>query len=129
VSATMGSGAEVTMAVAGVGGVEALEVVSGSVIAAVAGEGAMVARAWIELAIHGTVEVMGTMEPRASAKEDAAVEPLGTIVAISSTVVGRIVIVAVGAFGRVADVDADGNLGVCLWGWEKGDSQCGCTCY
>ena len=124
----VGSGGEVAVAVAHVGGLEAMEVVRRCMVAAVLREAAVIAVAGIEVAIHGAVEVVGAMEPGAGSDEDAAIEPLRAVVAVRRAVVGGVVIVAVGAFGRGADIDADGNLGVGFWCWEKGDGKCGRRC-
>jgi hypothetical protein len=50
-------------------------------------------------------------EPRACADEDAAVKPVGTVVAVGSAVVGSVVKVAVRAYRRFSNVDADRDLG------------------
>ena len=68
---------------------------------------AVVAVIGMEVGIDVAVEVFGTVEPGAGADEDTAVEPLRAVVAVGRAVVGRNGVVAVGADGGGADVDAD----------------------
>ena len=104
--AVAGSG-EVTVPVTHVAGVEAMEVVRWSMVGAMTGKSSVVASARVEVAIDRAMEVMRSVEPWAGADEDAPVEPLGTIVPVGCAVVRRVVIVAVRAGRRVADVYAD----------------------
>ena len=57
------------------------------------------------------VKAAMAVEPGAGSDKHIAHEPIGPVVAIGSAVVGRIVEVPVGAYGRPANADADGNLG------------------
>jgi sulfite exporter TauE/SafE len=55
------------------------------------------------------VEAVRAVKPRASADKHPASEPIGSIVAVGSTVIGRIVEVPIGAHRGHSNVD--GNLG------------------
>jgi hypothetical protein len=57
--------------------------------------------------IYVTVEVITTMKPRTGPDEDAGAEPLRTIVAVGSAVVGRGFVVAIRAYGSRPDINAD----------------------
>ena len=89
-------------------------------------------RPWASIAMFGmkTViyvapEVFRTVKPLAGADEDTARKPLRTIVAVRSTVIGRDVIVAIGAVGRSSNLHR--NLRRCFWsGYQheaSGDSR------
>lgn len=79
----------------------------------------VVAMVRVEVVIHVAMEVVGTVEPRASTDEDAAGEPFGTVVAVGRTAIRSGVIVAVRAVRGGSDVDADTDLSFCL-----GSSRC-----
>ena len=74
------------------------------------GHRALVTVIGMEVVIDMTVKVGGTMKPRASANEDAAVKPLGAVVAVGGTTVRSSVVVAVRTVGGDADVDVDLRL-------------------
>lgn len=117
-TAAVRGGAEVTMAVAHVRAVEVVEVIGGRMIAPMLREAAMIAVARVEVTVDAAVETAGAVKPGACTDEDAAVKPLWAVIPVWCAIVGGEVIVPVGAFWRGADVDADGNLGVCFWGWH-----------
>jgi hypothetical protein len=62
--------------------------------------------------IHMAVKAARAMEPWAGANEYAAREPIRSIVAVGSTIVGRVVEVPIRANRRPAHPDADSNLGL-----------------
>jgi hypothetical protein len=73
-------------------------------------------RHWAVVAVSRIVAVVNVaekagvaVEPGAGPDEDAAIEPIGPIVAIGCAIVGRIVKVPIGAHGR--DANADRHLG------------------
>jgi hypothetical protein len=102
VDGTMTGIAYVALAIAGF---VALEVAEGAVAAIRHGAG--VAMMGIVAVVDVSVEAAGTVEPRTCANEQAAVEPVGTVVAVGRAVVGSVVVVAIGALGRYADADGD----------------------
>ena len=51
----------------------------------------------VEAVIDVAMEVCGAVEPASGSDEDAAVEPLGTIVAVGRAAIGSVVVVSVGA--------------------------------
>ena len=104
---TVTCGGEVTVTVAHVRSMEAMEVVRWSMVGAVTRKSSMVAGAWIEVAIDRAMEVVRAVEPWTGTDEDTAVKPLRAVIAVGCAVVGRVVIVAVRADRRVADVYAD----------------------
>jgi len=60
--------------------------------------------------------------PGADTQEDSVIEVAGAIESRRGAWVGRIVVIAVGANGRGADLNAEGNLRVCFWrGGQKGN--------
>src|ERR1700744_4333288 len=65
----------------------------------------MVSVTWIVAIIHVAIKAMRTREPRASADEDSACEPVRPIVSIRSAVIGRIVKISIGAYRRNADAN------------------------
>jgi hypothetical protein len=69
--------------------------------------------------INVAVETMRTVEPRASADEHTAKEPIGPIVAIRSTSVRRIVKVPIRTHRRHANIDRDLS-----WGHGHAARQC-----
>jgi hypothetical protein len=83
----------------------AVEVVEG--LGSALGHGAVVAVTGVVAIIDVAIEAVGAVEPRAGADEEAAVKPVGTVVPVGGAVVGRVVEVAVGAYGRGSDADGD----------------------
>lgn len=79
----------------------------------------------MEAGIDVAVEVVMAVIPGAGADEEAAVEPLRAVVAVGRAVVRRDGVVAIGANGSGADVDAD--LGIRAWSRyeQKGAGQSG----
>lgn len=69
---------------------------------------AVVSVVGMEMIIDVAVETLGAMKPGAGADEDATSKPLRAIIAVGSAIVGRNVIVAVGAHRRNSDIY--GNL-------------------
>ena len=65
----------------------------------------------IEAIINVAAELVGTVEPRAGSDEYAAVEPLGTVVAIWGAGVRSVVVEAIRANRLCSDID--GDLGGC----------------
>jgi hypothetical protein len=111
----------VAMAVAHFVAVEVLHVVDvilGTCGFATGRVGAVISVLGMEVVVDVAVEVVGTVEPGTCADEGAAGEPLGTVVAVGSAVVGGDVIVAVGAYRGGPDVDSDLSLG-CGSGYRK----------
>src|ERR1700729_2078370 len=86
---------------------------------------ALVAMLWIEAVVYMAMEVIGTVKPRAGADEDATGEPLGAVIAIRGAGVWRVIVVAVWALRRYANVDAD--LGSSLLGC-RGETKRGNRC-
>lgn len=84
--------------------------------------GAVIAVFGMEMVIYVAVEACRAVKPRAGANEEATGKPLRAVVAIGSAVVGRDVIVAVGTFGRDADVDL--YLSLCF---GSGDREADCS--
>jgi hypothetical protein len=68
---------------------------------------AVIAMLRVIVVIYVTVEVITTMKPRTGPDEDAGAEPLRTIVAVGSAVVGRRFVVAIRAYGSRPDINAD----------------------
>ncbi len=62
----------------------------------------MVALAVVEMMVDMPIKMLGTVEPRPSANEDAAGEPFGTVVAIGSAIVRRRFVVSVRTNRRLA---------------------------
>ncbi len=82
-------------------------------------EPAVIAVVRAEVVIHVAVKTSGAMEPWAGAKEHAAIEPLGSIVAVRGAVIRRNVIVTVRAVGSRSDVDAKTDLGIGAWCYRQ----------
>src|SRR5882757_3998331 len=83
-----------------------------------------VAVMWIEAVINIAAEAVSAVEPGAGSDEDAAGEPLGSIVPVWGAVVGRIVEVAIRANRRRSDIDR--NLGGCrAWDAQQSNNQGG----
>jgi len=70
----------------------------------------MISIAWIVPVVHVPIEPMRPMEPRPSAKEYAADEPVGPIVPVRRTIVRSIVEVPIRANRRHAKINANRNL-------------------
>ena len=69
----------------------------------------------IVVIVYLALEVFGAVEPWTDADEDAAGEPLRSVVAVGNAVIGGVIVVAVGTIGSDANVDFDlglGSLGV-----------------
>jgi hypothetical protein len=73
------------------------------------GQRTVVAVPWVKPVVDVAVETVGTVEPWSGADEDAADEPVGTVVTVGRAVIGRVVEVAIWANRGYSD--ADGNLG------------------
>jgi hypothetical protein len=91
------------------------------------GVGAVIAVVGVVVSVDGTAEVFRAVEPGTGSDEDSAGEPLGTVVAIGSAVVGRDRVVAVRAFWRDADAYCDLGLGLgrgCYEETQTSNSRC-----
>jgi hypothetical protein len=84
--------------------------------------GAAIAMFGMEMIIYVAVEACRAMKPRAGANEDATGKPLRAVVAVGGALVRRDVIVAVGTFGRDADVDL--YLSLCFGSGYR-EADCG----
>src|ERR1700685_1631688 len=87
--------------------------------------GALIAMLWVEAVVYVAMEVVGTVKPRAGADEDAASKPLRAVIAIRGAGIWCVIVVAVWAIRRYANVDAD--LGCSLWRC-RGETKCGNRC-
>ena len=102
-------------AVAGVADV-AVEVVGFIAVKAVEGllaapgEGAVVAVMGVVAVVHVAEEAGTAVVPGTRSDEETAVEPVRSVVAVGSAVVGGVIEVAVGADGGGTEADTDGNL-------------------
>jgi hypothetical protein len=119
----------VAVTVVHVAGLEVMEVIWWLVVTTVRGETTVIAIARIIGVIHVAVEVRGTVEPTTGTDEDAAVEPLRTVVTIGSAVIWGIVIVAIRAGRGSTDVDTNRYLSLCRRGGRgeeepSGDGRC-----
>jgi hypothetical protein len=65
----------------------------------------------MEMVIYMAAKVGGAVKPWAGTNEDTTSKPFRAIVAVGSTVIGRYIVVAVGAFRGYSDVDRDLGLG------------------
>ena len=63
--------------------------------------------------VYVAVKAARAMKPATSPIKHSAYKPIGTVIAIRSTVIRRVVEVAIGTYGSRSDVYADRNLG---WG-------------
>jgi hypothetical protein len=106
----MVGGADVSLAIAGFVG---LEVIEG--LGATFRQRPVVAVMWIVTVVDVAVVAVMTVVPGPGSDEDAADEPVGAVVAIGRTVVGRVIEVAIGA--DRCDPDADCDLG---WRYRPG---------
>jgi hypothetical protein len=88
----------------------------------------------VAAAISVAVSAIAVVVPRAGSDKDSADEPVGTVVAVGGAGVGRVVIVAVRAYGRAigvativggryADAYANRDLSVREGGWEDQDAE------
>lgn|SRR5579862_4947610 len=73
----------------------------------------MIAVVRVEMIIYVSVEIVVAMEPRSGSDENASAEPVGTVIAKGSTVVGRVIVITVGTNRFHSDID--GYLG-----WRSG---------
>jgi hypothetical protein len=93
---------------------------------AVVWKSAMVAVIGMEMVIDMAAKVGRTVKPGAGTNEDSTAKPLGAVIAIGGAAVRGGIVVAVGAFRRDANVDAD--LGLGFWSAygkaETSDSGC-----
>ena len=71
----------------------------------------MVAMFGVEAIVYVAAEVGVAMKPWAGTDEDSAREPFGAVVAVGSALVGRGLIVTIGADWGWSDVDADLSFG------------------
>ena len=92
-AAVMASIAGVTTAVASFVGVEVFKR-----SLTVSGDRPSITVAWIPAVIYVTVKTRMSMEPRSGADENAADEPVGSVVAIGSAIVRGVVEVTVGTY-------------------------------
>jgi hypothetical protein len=69
----------------------------------------------IKTVVDMAIKAVMAVKPGAGSKKHPANKPIGSIVAVRSTVIGRIVEVSVRTHGSRPDVYADGNLG-----WRHG---------
>jgi len=97
-----------------------LEVVES--LGAAAWKRAIVAMMGVKAVIDMAVEAGVPVEPGSGADEEPTFKPVGAVVAIGSTVVGRVVKVAVGANGGHSNVDPDLG-GSCGWSAQEGDCE------
>jgi len=74
-------------------------------------QGSAVSVVGIKAVVNVAVEAAVSVEPRAGSDEYTAQKPVGPIVAVGCAVVGSVIEVAVGTYGRRSDVDADCDLG------------------
>lgn len=74
--------------------------------------GAMVAIAWIVMAVYISVEVAVAVKPWACADEESVDEPGWAVIAIGCAVIRRVGIVAIGAYRLRPDVHAKRYLGL-----------------
>ncbi len=86
-----------------------LEVVEGAVVTFRVGS--VVAVVGIVAIIYVAVEAAIAVEPGTGADEGSAAEPVWTVIAVGRAVVGSVVVVAVGAARRRAEIYAHGDLG------------------
>lgn len=68
----------------------------------------------IEAMIHVAMEALGAVEPGSGTDEYASAEPLGAVVAIGRTVIGRNFVIPVGALGRRPDIHTHRDLWSCI---------------
>ncbi len=91
--------------------VKVAEVVMSIETFAAIGVTAVVAVPGIKVMIYPSIATGPAVIPGACAEEQAAIEPLGTIVAVRGALVRGIAVVPVGAHrGRPTDIDAEGDL-------------------
>jgi len=74
----------------------------------------MIPIVWIVAIIYVSIKTMRAMEPRACANKDSARKPVGSVVAIRSAIIRRVVEISVGAYR--SNTDADCNLGCVRYG-------------
>ena len=75
---------------------------------------AVIAMARIEAVIYVAVKLGGAVKPGTNANENPTRKPFRAVVAVGSTRVRSVVIVAVRAVRGGTDADADGDLGLCF---------------
>jgi hypothetical protein len=78
-------------------------------------EAAMISIMRVEVVVDVPIEIIMAVVPRTRADENAAVKPLRAVVAVGSTVVWSVVIVAVRASRLDTDADANADLGLGCW--------------
>jgi hypothetical protein len=61
----------------------------------------------VEVVVDMSPEMLAAVKPWSRADEDASGKPLWAIVAVRGAIVGRIVEIAIGTFGRRSDLDRD----------------------
>jgi len=64
----------------------------------------------IKAVVNMAVKAVRPMKPGTSSKKHSAHKPIGTVIAVRSTVIWGVVEIAVRAYGRDSDIYADGNL-------------------
>ena len=102
-----------------------VEVICGVGLVAFIWGWALIAMLWFEAVVYMAMEVIGTVKPRAGADEDATSEPLRAVIAIRSAGVWCVIVVAIWALRRYANVD--GDLGSSLW-CCRGETKRGNCC-
>ena len=71
----------------------------------------VIAVAIVEVMVHMPIKVLGPVEPGTGPDEYAAIKPLGTVIAVGGAIIGRLFVVAIGAFRRSPDIDTYRDLG------------------
>ena len=66
----------------------------------------------VKAVVNMAVKAVRAMKPGTSSKKHPANKPIGTIIAVRSTVIWGVVEIPVGAHGSQSDVYADGDLGL-----------------
>jgi len=84
--------------------------------------GAAIAMLNIEMVIYVALEMCRPMKPRAGANEDATGKPFRTVVAVGSTRIRGVVVIAIGTTRRNPDADIDSSL--CF---GSGDREANCS--
>ena len=97
-----GVGSHLAVAVARLVGVKVVEGMRSTL-----GHRPVIAVVRVIAVVHVTDKAAGTVEPGTSADKDSTSKPIGTVVAVGSAIVRRIIEVAVGTNGRNADVNRD----------------------
>ena len=94
-----------------VAGMEVMEVIRWLPVRSATGEAAAIAKAGVVGTIDVAIEGRATM-PGARTEEETTVEPLGTVVAVGSAVIGGVAVVTIGAGRSSPYADDDLSLSV-----------------